>query len=131
MRVDPAAEPGCRVLIVDDSEDAVEMLSIMLLYKGHETCVALNGLEALRLAEEFRPEVAVLDIGLPGMDGYELAARLRAIPSLSGLELVAVTGYGQESDRERARHAGFRRHLLKPVTLNMIDTAVRAVRAGA
>lgn len=130
LRVDPAAGPGFRVLIVDDSDDAAQMLSIMLRYKGHSTCIALDGLEALRLAEEFRPEVAVLDIGLPGMDGYELAVLLRERPSLRGLKLVAVTGYGQESDRERARRAGFHQHLLKPVTIEMIDRAVRSVRAG-
>ncbi len=103
-----------RVLIVDDNEDAAEMLGAALKLAGFETAIAFDGLEALRVANEFYPHVALLDIGLPVMDGYELAGKLRLDHGAS-LVLVAITGYGQESDRVRSREAGFREHLTKPV----------------
>jgi CheY-like chemotaxis protein len=80
---------------------------------------------ALRAAEEFSPELALLDIGLPVMDGYELAERLRGLPGLGGLRLIALTGYGQESDRHKAVAAGFLHHLVKPVDVAALDTLLR------
>jgi CheY-like chemotaxis protein len=91
--------------------------SIALRLHGFDVRVARNGLDALRVAAEFRPEVALLDIGLPVMDGYELAGRLRQMPALAGIRLIALTGYGQQSDREKARAAGFDKHLVKPVAV--------------
>lgn len=124
----PAAEPPAgvprRVLVVDDNEDGAEMLSAVLAVRGHDTRVAHDGPEALRIAGGFRPEVAFLDIGLPVMDGYELAARLRDLPELGGIRLIAVTGYGQESDRQRTRAAGFQHHLVKPVDLDAVNAVV-------
>lgn len=108
-----------RVLIVDDNEDAADMLAEALEPIGHTTAMANDGLQALRVAERFRPDVAFLDIGLPVMDGHELAQRLLASRP-EGLLLVAVTGYGQDTDRERSRAAGFREHLTKPVDLDAI-----------
>jgi signal transduction histidine kinase/DNA-binding response OmpR family regulator len=108
-----------RVLVVDDSPDAVEVMQEALRFMGFSTRVALDGREALAIAREFRPEVALLDIGLPIMDGYELAGRLRELLG-SDVHLVALTGYGQESDRARARDAGFDRHLVKPVDLDVV-----------
>ncbi len=113
-----------RVLVVDDNEDAALMLGELLDAHGHEIRTAFDGPSALRIADEVHPEVAVLDIGLPVMDGYELANRLRAQPTLQDVRLIAVTGYGQESDRAKSREAGFQAHLAKPVS---IETLVRLV----
>ena len=112
------AEPeDSRILLVDDNVDAAEMLSSSLQLLGYDTRVAHDGPEALRVVSSFSPDVALLDIGLPVMDGYELAVRLREQPGLDRLRLVALTGYGQESDRRRSELAGFDAHLVKPVTI--------------
>lgn len=107
-----------RVLIVDDNVDAGDMLAIALQTLGFETRTAIDGPSALSLASTYRPHVGVLDIGLPVMDGYELAKRLRALPELEELRLVAVTGYGQPNHRDRALSEGFDAHLVKPVSLD-------------
>lgn len=112
-----------RVLIVDDNEDGAEMLSIILSQKGYDTRVAHDAPSALEIAEAFGPGTAFIDIGLPVMDGYELAERLRAMPGLSGIRLIALTGYGQESDRRRGREAGFDQHLVKPVDIHAVEAA--------
>jgi PAS domain S-box-containing protein len=113
---------GMRVLIVDDNTDAANMLATALAIKGFEVQTAHDGLEALRDAASFRPELAVLDIGLPVMDGYELADRLRRIPGLEQVRLIAVTGYGQTSDRDRSAQSGFSNHLVKPVDVQQLVT---------
>ena len=112
------AEARQRVLIVDDNVDGADMLSEALETLGYVTAVAHDGPEALRVARDFAPEVALLDIGLPVMNGYELAQRLRA--EWADVKLAAITGYGQESDRERAREAGFVAHLTKPVDFGQL-----------
>jgi signal transduction histidine kinase/CheY-like chemotaxis protein len=109
------ATPGLRILVVDDSEDIARMSSLALRRLGHTIQVAHDGPSALQIVEDFRPDVALVDIGLPVMDGYELARRLRAVPSLAKIRLVAVTGYGQDADRDRSHAAGFDVHLVKPV----------------
>ena len=114
------APGGVRVLVVDDNVDAAVMLHELLAGMGHELAVAHDGLAALELATSFRPDVAVLDIGLPVMDGYELARKLREQLGPEKLRLIAVTGYGQDSDRARAREAGFDHHLIKPVALDAL-----------
>lgn len=113
-----------RILVVDDNPDAATLLSEVLEDHGHQVRTAHDGPEAIRLAKEFRPTLAILDIGLPVMDGYELAHRLRLEPTLAGMRLIALTGYGQESDRERSHQAGFVHHLAKPVAA---DALVRLV----
>ena len=118
-----SAEPK-RVLIVDDNADAANSLSMLLALQGHETQVAYGAQEALACIEQFRPEIGLLDIGLPEMDGYELARRLRARPNTTGLRLVAVTGYGQAEDQQRALAAGFDAHLVKPVDLSALERAL-------
>jgi len=112
-----------RVLIVDDNQDAAEMLSDAVELFGYRTMVAHDGIDALAHATEFKPHIALLDIGLPVMDGYELAGRLRA---QFGPELfmIAITGYGQESDRARSREAGFQAHFTKPVDLEKLAKAL-------
>ena len=124
----PGAEPSSdalRVLVVDDNQDAAEMLVEVLRSFGHDARAAYDGPAALRLCREFVPDVALLDIGLPVMDGYELAERMRELPGLASLRLVAVTGYGQDSDRERSRASGFHHHLVKPIDIDRIDEVIR------
>jgi signal transduction histidine kinase/ActR/RegA family two-component response regulator len=109
-----------RVLVVDDNRDAADTLAQALSASGHEVRVAYDGPSALAVFAEFRPGLAFLDIGLPVMDGYELARRLRDDDPGCALTLVAVTGYGQEVDRERSTRAGFDRHLVKPVPVDEV-----------
>lgn len=115
-----------RILVVDDNADAAETLSLLLACNGHTTQVALSSEEALRCAESFEPQVALLDIGLPGMNGYELARRFRGAPGLKAVRLIALTGYGQAEDRARALGAGFDDHLVKPVDLPALERALAA-----
>ena len=117
-----------RILIVDDHEDSAEMLSMLLTGKGHATRLALDGTAALAVAATFKPHVGLLDLSLPGMSGYELAQRLRAVPGLAHIRLVAVTGHGSDAHRAKARAAGFTEHLLKPVELQAIDAVLESVR---
>jgi PAS domain S-box-containing protein len=104
-----------RILVVDDNVDAAESLAMLLLHAGNEVRTAHSGLTALETALEFRPNVVLLDIGLPEMDGYEVAKRLRQNPELKTVRLVALTGYGQETDRNRSQEAGFDKHVVKPI----------------
>jgi two-component system CheB/CheR fusion protein len=106
---------SARVLIADDNKDAAQTLALMLETEGHEVRVTYDGSEALRVAEQIRPHVALLDIGMPTLDGYEVAQKLRATSWGKALYLVALTGWGQEQDKRRASGAGFNRHLVKPV----------------
>jgi signal transduction histidine kinase/ActR/RegA family two-component response regulator len=117
---------GFRVLVVDDNEDAADLLAAALRFQGHDTRVARDGPGALRIwGDDFTPQVVLIDIGLPVMDGYELAERLRQRPGGDQLRLVALTGYGQASDRQRAHAAGFDAHLVKPVDLDTLNRALR------
>ncbi len=110
------ATPGrARVLVVDDNADAAQSIAMLLRMNGHEVEVACDGEQALELAARQVPDVAFLDIGLPGMDGYEVARRLQEMPGLQGVRLIAVTGYGQAKDKEAARAAGFHLHVTKPI----------------
>ena len=111
----PVISSPRRILVVDDNEDAAELLADMLTSVGHEVVVAHDGPQALRAIERFVPDVAVLDIGLPVMDGYELAGKLREALGDKTPRLIAATGYGQDHDRERSRVAGFELHLVKPL----------------
>jgi len=117
-----------RILIVDDHEDSAEMLSLLLTGRGHTTRMALDGTAALAVAAAFKPHVGLLDLSLPGMSGYELAQHLRAVPGLSHIRLVAVTGHGGDAHRAKARAAGFTEHLLKPVDLDVMDALLESVR---
>jgi PAS domain S-box-containing protein len=112
---------GQRILVVDDNRDAAESLKLLLRLCGHDASAAHDGPEALALARALRPSLVLLDIGLPGMDGYELARRLREEPLHKDARLVAMTGYGQMTDRERSSGAGFFAHLVKPVSLEALN----------
>ena len=119
----PAAGPGRRVLLVDDNIDSLELLADYLRECGHQVTTASEGKTALELARGFAPEVAILDIGLPGMDGYQLASRLRDELG-PACRLIALTGYGQDRDRDLSAQAGFERHLIKPVDVEALSTMI-------
>ena len=112
--------PRVRVLLVDDNVDAAEVLAEALRSFGHDVKVAHDGPEALSVAPRFQPDTAILDIGLPVMDGYELAIKLREQMPTRRLRLLALTGYGQDSDKAKSLAAGFNVHLVKPVNLSTI-----------
>ena len=117
-----------RVLIVDDNTDAADSLGLLLKFEGHETHVVYSAKEALASMEAFNPEVALLDIGLPDINGYDLARQIRKMPQFKALRLIALTGYGQNEDQQRARAAGFDDHLVKPVALSAV---VHAIAGGS
>ena len=125
----PVAHRPSQILVVDDNEDALDLLADLLRDAGHLVRTARDGPSALRTLETFHPDVAVLDIGLPVMDGYELANRVCERFGEAAPRLIALTGYGQEADRERARKAGFSQHFTKPVELGGLLCALDATRA--
>ena len=128
---EPSAIATRRILLVDDNRDFALSMEALLSAHGHAVRTAYSGAEALAAAAEFKPDVAFLDIGLPGMSGYELASALRASAATARTFLVAVTGWGQESDRARARAAGFDRHLVKPAEFDVILDVLRSLGAAA
>jgi signal transduction histidine kinase/CheY-like chemotaxis protein len=123
--VSPSPKPSRRrILVVDDHVDAAESLRMLLSLEGHDVRLAHDGRAALRVAEDFSPEVVLLDIGLPRMDGYEVARRLHQRPEMEKTLLIAMTGYGQDEDRRRSQEAGFNGHLVKPVDLDALRLAL-------
>ncbi len=121
-------ERGVRVLVVEDNVDAAETLADLLRIWGYEVETVHDGQAAVVAAPRFRPQVVLLDIGLPRMNGYEVARWLRRQGDLGDLLIVAVTGYGQESDRVRGREAGFDHHLVKPVDLDALRRLLAEAR---
>jgi CheY-like chemotaxis protein/anti-sigma regulatory factor (Ser/Thr protein kinase) len=111
----PTLTGVCRVLVVDDNDDSAQTMAMMLELEGHRAKVAHDGPAALEVAREFKPHVVLLDIGLPEMDGFDVARRMRDTPGLADAMLVAMTGYGQDEDRRRTSQAGFAHHLVKPI----------------
>jgi CheY-like chemotaxis protein len=109
------ASPRWSSLVVDDNQESAESLTILLDLAGHKTHTTYDGLEAIEAAATFRPDVILLDIGLPELNGYEVARKIREQPWGQAMVLVALTGWGQEEDRRRSREAGFNHHLTKPV----------------
>ena len=122
---------AARILVVDDNVDAAETLAAVLHARGHEVRTAFDAPSAIECAGNFAPDVAVLDIGLPTMDGYELARRLKADPRFPLLKLVALTGYGRSRDRDRGLAAGFDEYLVKPLDPIMLDAIVSRLFGGA
>jgi CheY-like chemotaxis protein len=116
-----------QVLVVDDNADAAVMLSDVLIGEGHLVRLAHDGPAALKLLADFKPDLALLDIGLPVMDGYELARRIRSNESLGGIRLIAVTGYGDDRAKSKARQAGFDRLLVKPVDLAQLQEVLASL----
>ena len=135
---EPAAKPDGiqrarsprRMLVVDDNVDSAESLAMLMKIVGHNVHTAHDGLEAISAAAEFKPEVVLLDIGLPKLNGYEVARRIRELPDGQEVTLIALTGWGQEEDRRRSREAGFNAHLVKPVDhvklIDLVDSLERS-----
>ncbi len=107
--------PRRRVLIADDNRDAADTLAMLLEMSGNEVCVARDGEEAVSMAASFQPDAILLDIGMPRLDGYGACERIRLLPGVGAAFIVALTGWGNDADKDRARAAGFDRHLVKPV----------------
>ena len=124
---DERSGSGWRVLVVDDNVDSADSIAMLLQVSGHEVRVAYSGQDALDMAAKYQPDIVLLDIGLPVMDGYEVARRLRKYPDLKTVKLIAVTGYGQESDRLQSQEAGFDYHLVKPVDAQKLEEVMVAV----
>jgi signal transduction histidine kinase len=124
--LDGIAEPGMRqrILVVDDNIDAAESLGTMLAYSGHDVRVAHGGVEALTAAREFSPNVMILDLGMPEMDGYAVARAVRSDPRFATTRLIALSGYGQPDDRRRTAELGFDEHLVKPVEHDVLNAAL-------
>jgi CheY-like chemotaxis protein len=108
-------EAGTRVLVVEDNRDAADSLRLLLGLYGYEVAVAYSGHDGVREAQQCQPDVVLCDIGLPGLDGYGVARKLRGNPATAQARLIAVTAYGRDEDRRRSNEAGFERHLVKPV----------------
>jgi CheY-like chemotaxis protein len=123
----PDHQPSERVcvLVVDDNPDIVRTCAVLLRFAGLDVLTASNGHDAIHLVEKFHPQVVLLDVGLPGLDGCEVARRLRADPTLQTMTLLAVTAYGTEDDRRRAEAAGFDHFLVKPVPFRHLLSFIR------
>jgi signal transduction histidine kinase/DNA-binding response OmpR family regulator len=120
----PTRQSGKRILVVDDNADAAESMAVLMGIEGHEVKTVTDAMQALSCLEVFAPQVAIIDIGLPGMNGYELAAGIRATRTLERPLLIALTGYGQAEDFDRSREAGFDHHFVKPADLKAIQAAI-------
>ena len=130
-RVDAGVVAGRKILVVDDNADAAQSLAILLRLRGHEVQVALGGAEALQMVDDNLPELVFLDIGMPDIDGYEVARLLRAELDGDTMGLIAVTGWGTEQDRIRSKEAGFDFHLTKPVGLAAVEEVIGKLAPAA
>jgi CheY-like chemotaxis protein len=129
--VAPSSSPGAierqRVLVVDDNRDAAETMAMVLDMSGHEVLLAYDGQTAVEMVKRHDPAVVFLDIGMPGMNGYETASLLRALPGAQARVLVALTGWGSEADQARSLQAGFDLHLTKPVDIDKVQRVLSAL----
>lgn len=119
-----------RILVVDDNEDSAESLSVLLRLQGHVVESANDGPHALAAAERFRPDVILLDIGMPGMNGYDVCREIRTQPWGGGMLLIAQTGWGQDQDRQRTKDAGFNGHLTKPIDFDRLEGILTDLSVG-
>lgn len=129
-RGEPSIPRLMRIMVIDDNMDAADSFSMLLQIIGHETRVEHSGTAALAAVEQWTPDVVFLDIGLPGMNGYEVLSRLRERPALSGTAVVAITGWGSPEDRRRAEAAGFAAHLTKPADMADVERLLATLAAG-
>jgi CheY-like chemotaxis protein len=124
----PAAQNrGQRVLVVDDNTDAAASLALLLEMEDYEVCTAADGEEAIEHARTFGPQIIFMDLAMPRLDGLEAARRIRALPQSEHVRIVALTGWGQEADRQRTRDAGMDHHLIKPVSLDALQSVLRTL----
>jgi CheY-like chemotaxis protein len=126
----PPSAAVCRVLVVDDNVDAADTVAMFLRLEGHSVETAHSGPEAVERAKAFEPDVVLLDIGLPGMNGFEVAKRLRALPATRHALVIALTGYGQKADQAQAQAAGFDHHLVKPADIEALAALIAQWLAG-
>ena len=113
-----------RILIIEDNIDSAKTTQKLLELQGHKVQVAFGGQSGIKIAQTFRPDVIILDIGLPSMDGYEVAKRLRRLPETEGALLIALSGYGQAEDRKKSKEAGFDHHLVKPADMDQLQAFI-------
>lgn len=130
-RGESAGATAPRILVVDDNADAATSLGRLLHLSGYEVSIAHDGLGALDEVTRFRPQVVLLDLGMPGMDGLETASRIRELPAGKDLALIAVTGWGQDEDRERTGKAGFVAHFVKPIKLGQLELLISRITSHA
>jgi len=132
MSASPDPQNGFRILLVEDAAPVARIFALLLEKLGHQTAVATDGRAALDQIRELHPEIIFSDISMPGMSGYEFAQQIRAVPDWKSIVLVALTGYSQEEDRQKALDAGFDLHLTKPADLSQLDAvfALAAKRRG-
>ena len=123
----PGLRPGFRVLVVDDNQDAADMLASLLALLEADVRIAYDGHSALSLVDSFEPEAVVLDLGMPVMDGFEVARRVRASANGGRIALVALSGWGQDRDRDQSAAAGFDVHLVKPVDIDRVVSVLRGL----
>jgi CheY-like chemotaxis protein len=128
LQQEPARSSGHRLLVVDDNQDAANSLAVLLRLQGHEVRVAFSGPAALQMTKDYSPDVVFLDIGMPGMDGYEVARRMRQQPGLEKVVLAALTGWGQQEDRRRTAEAGFNHHLVKPPEPKALESVLAELK---
>jgi len=126
--VAPRIREPQRILVVDDNRDAADTLADLLQMIGADVRVAYDGTAALEAIGAFRPSVVMLDLGMPGMDGYEVARHIRALPGSGDTTLIALTGRGDASDRQRTQEAGFRHHLVKPVGIDALQAVLASLK---
>jgi CheY-like chemotaxis protein len=122
---DSSAPKLRRILVADDNRDAGDTLAMLLRLDGHEVHVATDGLEAVEMFQSVQPEVVILDIGMPGLSGHEVARRIRELPSERPVILIAVTGWGQKADKDRAAESGFDHHFTKPVEPTVLSALLQ------
>jgi CheY-like chemotaxis protein len=124
----PDSAPACkhRILVVDDNKDSAESMARLLQMFNHETRTAYDGPSALEAVASFQPDVLLLDIGMPGMDGFEVARRIRLMPRPDRMLIIALTGYGSEADRRQSQEAGVDHHLTKPARLEVLQKLLAA-----
>jgi CheY-like chemotaxis protein len=125
---EPAAPAGRRILVADDNHDAAESLAMMLRMGGNDVRTGRDGVEAVTIAQSYHPQVVLLDIGMPRMNGYDAARRIRSEPWGREMMLIALTGWGQDEDKRRAHEAGFDHHLTKPVDADELEKLVASAR---
>ena len=131
MTESPANRTGRKILVADDDQDSAESLALLFQLMGHDVRAAQSGLAAIDVAAEFRPDLIVLDIGMPGLDGYEVCRRIRQHDWAQTIVIAALTGWSRDEDRDRSEQAGFNHFLVKPVDPKALEDLIAGVMRGA